>query len=1250
MFEIVGSDILALSDADLRTLVARLSIAELHRQELPVSGVTAGGNQDAPDGGLDVRVEAPDLPAPDFLPRKTTGFQVKKPDMPASAIGDEMKPSGMLRPVIGELADVGGAYIVFSAQGSVADGPLAARRKAMRDAVADHPKAGSLYVDFYDRERMATWANQYPGVAAWVRARTGSELAGWRPVGDWSDGNVENGSPYLENDHACLIDERSNKRERLPIADGIARLREALLQPRQAVRLIGLSGLGKTRLVQALFETGVGKKPLDPALAVYTDYSEQTIPTAREMARRLVDTNQRAILVVDNCNPATHSDLVSICAGNTGRVSLITVEYDVSDDEPERTNVFRLEHTSPALVEEWLKQNFDYVSQVDRGRIATFSDGNFRVARALAGTLQRGETLGQLKDRQLFERIVQQRNLPDQQMMLAAEDLSLLYSFDGENTSNEGELALIGAIRGVTPSQLYAHVAELTRRGIVQSRGRWRAILPHAIANPLASYALRRIPPADFDHFCARLPDRMLKSTSRRLGFLHDDPAASAAVARWLRPAGPLGNLFAIGEIGLDVVRNIAPVAPEAVLAKINIELLGPSGALIVSAKNTQRGRWISLIKALAYDAALFEDAAFALARFIAAEPEDYNHNSATGYFGELFKLYLSGTQATSAARRDVIRHMAASEDADIKSSAVLALDSMLETSHFSSMSNHDFGARPRNFGWQPQTFGEIWDWYDAGVALAVELNQTLPPVRKVLADNVRGIWQHVRSQDALDAASIEMTRHGPWIDGWIGFRQALTFDGGHMPDVVRERLVGIVERLKPNDLLNKARAVVLARSAGGFVDLGSVDSSPLDSWHLADQQAVDLGKAFANEPEMLAIFLLKLYAERTPYRAFHFGEGLAQGAADLARLWSTLLETFKGLPADARNATTLGGYLQGASASPAFVAAALDRVANDAEVARDLTYLQARAGIDRAGIARLSAALDAGKVDAGAFRQIATGVVGTSPGDALAPLLAKLVAHPGGAAIALSILHMAFFCAKSESREYDPDLIACGRGILADASLEDSTPFSDYGAGEVVEVCLTGADGAEAARTLCGRVREGLVTYVLSAYKITHLLNALFAAQPDIALSTFLLGDCDSHLDLQLERHSPLIHMDSGVLSGWADVDPEKRYPLIGQLLSIFEVSGLDEAVRLSPRFLELLEQAPDRIAFLGSAHSRLVPSGWSGSLADVLEKRRAMLGPLAEHRDPTVRSWLENLDTWLPEHIKAERRREAESEGSFE
>jgi hypothetical protein len=74
----------------------------------------------------------------------------------------------------------------------------------------------------------------------------------------------------------------------------------------------------------------------------------------------------------------------------------------------------------------WLERDFDRVSQLDRRRIAEFSDGNFRAARFLAHTVRKGETLASLIDEALFERIFQQRNAPDRQLQNLAEVLALL--------------------------------------------------------------------------------------------------------------------------------------------------------------------------------------------------------------------------------------------------------------------------------------------------------------------------------------------------------------------------------------------------------------------------------------------------------------------------------------------------------------------------------------------------------------------------------------------------------------------------------------------------------------------------------------------------------------------------------------------------------------------------------------------------------------------------------------------------------
>ncbi|MEI8033776.1 MAG: hypothetical protein WCH05_10600 [Chlorobiaceae bacterium] len=1258
MFEVSGSDVANLGDADLRRLVMQLSLAELSAQGCPLSAVIAGGNQDAPDGGLDVRIECPiALSNPDFVPRQLTGFQVKKPDMPASAICEEMRPSNELRDVIRELAEVSGAYIIVSAQGSVADKPLRERRQAIRNALHDLPTASQLHTDFYDRDRLAIWINKYPGVSAWVRSHVGRPLSGWSSVTDWGITGEAVPKPYLFNDKACLVDERSRERKQLTILDGITHLRTALRIPRQCIRLVGLSGLGKTRLVQALFESGVGEDPLDPSLAIYTDYSEGTDPTAHDMARQLIERGQFAILIVDNCNPSTHTELARICSGSASSISLITVEYDVRDDEPERTEVFLLQSSSPELVAEWLKLSFPDISQLDRDKIAEFSDGNFRIARALAETLGKGETLGRLKSHELFQRIFQQRNEPDQHLLRMAEDLSLLYSIDGEDTSKNSELSLVGTIRNVASSSLYGALVELRRRGIVQARGRWRAILPQAIANPLASSALERIPPSDFDRFCLTLTPRMLTSVSRRLSFLHDSCETKALVTRWLCTNGPLGDLIALGEPGLQIVTNLAPVAPDVVLAKLEEVLNSPTADLILEPNAANRMQWIRLIRVLGYDAHMFTTATMLLVRFLVAEPEGNVNKPAYDAFSELFHRLLSGTKATPEQRRQVIKTLALSGVPTLQRCASVALDAILKTHYFFSMSSYDFGARSRDWGWQPKIHQEVWDWYSAAIELAVELEPNLVDVRNILARHVRELWLFDACHDALERAAMIFVKERPWIDGWLAFRAAHRFDGKGMPEEIRLKLEHIIQHLKPSDLLHQARAVVINRANGGWdvADVELDDNDAMRSWEKASLMAQDVGRSLAHDAVVRKEFMGELLVEPHQLRAFECGHGLAEGADDLGEIWREIISDYSIADPTLRNATVLGGFIYGAnSRDKTFASSALEDAINDPSLVPVIPYLQGRVGIDEEGIARLRRAIAKGVLSSSNFYSIANGVVKDSPPDHLADLLEDIGALPEGVEIALDILHMYFFQDGKDDRIHCHRLIEVGRNLLVRADFSKKGVLRDFGMHTVIRMCLAGNEAGDTARQVCINILSASESVYISSHDLSYILKALFETQPFIALDTFLLPQPplrNHHLfDADFGVGTPIEEMDFKILRQWADIDSVLRYPLLGRCISMFGKKNDGEEMEFSSLFLTMLDHAPDKRRFLGNFWDRLHPRSWSGSLANILVRRKAQVIKLAEHSDEDVKGWVADTMPELYRWIENESRRDREREESFE
>src|SRR5690606_665110 len=144
---------------------------------------------------------------------------------------------------------------------------------------------------------------------------------------------------------------------------------------------------------------------------------------------------------------------------------------------------------------------------------------------------------------ELFTRLFQQRHDPDPSLLQTAEVFSLLYSFEGEALEgNDAELPLLASLIGRSATEMFAGVVELRRRDLVQARGKWRAVLPHAIAIRLAKRALQTVPPTLVKSaLIDNASERVVRSFSRRLGYLYGSNEALAIVKGWLAPGGLLG-------------------------------------------------------------------------------------------------------------------------------------------------------------------------------------------------------------------------------------------------------------------------------------------------------------------------------------------------------------------------------------------------------------------------------------------------------------------------------------------------------------------------------------------------------------------------------------------------------------------------------------------------------------------------------------------------------------------------------------
>jgi hypothetical protein len=144
--------------------------------------------------------------------------------------------------------------------------------------------------------------------------------------------------------------------------------------------------------------------------------------------------------------------------------------------------------------------------------------------------------------------------------------------------------------------------------------------------------------------------------------------------------------------------------------------------------------RHLYLLRSLAYDPPLFERSVQALARAAMQSTDEREAKKASDTFVSLFTIYLSGTHATIEQRLGVIERLLRSGEAKARALGLAALDEVLEATHFSSGYRFEFGARSRDYGYQPQNDADVTRWYGAALTLIGRLALTEGVLKAELA------------------------------------------------------------------------------------------------------------------------------------------------------------------------------------------------------------------------------------------------------------------------------------------------------------------------------------------------------------------------------------------------------------------------------------------------------------------------------------------------------------------------------------
>jgi hypothetical protein len=617
-----------------------------------------------------------------------------------------------------------------------------------------------------------------------------------------------------------------------------------------------------------------------------------------------------------------------------------------------------------------------------------------------------------------------------------------------------------------------------------------------------------------------------------------------------------------------------------------------------------------------------------------------------------------------------VIDDLLRSLDAAEQRLGIDALEAMLKTDHFVGTQNFEFGMRSRDYGYHPPTGKDVANWFSTvlGFAEPYALLDGLvgKGVRSAIGREFRGLWTNVSRADELERIAHAIAAKGFWRDGWIGARLTRIYDGDRLPPDVLVRLKTLEEFLRPKDLLDKVRGVVLSDRGGRTIDLDDLDEVENDDVAGAMERAAAtieaLGRDVANDDEAFKVLLSDLMEGNG--KVITFGRGLALGADNPERMWRSIVAQMAA--ANKSTVALLGGFLQGLRVSnPALADALMDEAVEDGVLAEWFPVLQAFVTIDAKATARLHRALELGRAPITAFHNLAWGRASDAvPGPEFKRLLLAINARPGGNSVAMDILSMRIHSDESDKRASVPEVTEVGRSLLAayDFQHQDGRrQREDYELGVVSQASLRGDDGKPIVRKLCRELLAATAKRSASAFEFDDLMTALLKIHPDDVLDELISGDTKARsrsvrLIADFARHhkSPMDSVPDAILLAWCDRDPQARYPFAAAIASLFNQSHDEIPHAWKDIARTLLLKAPDKEAIFREIVGRLHPTGGFGSISSQYESRLKLLNQLDLSDVPILARSLAKAKVELQDEVDAWRKSETERDrarsGRFE
>lgn len=1256
MFEIKFDDIKRLDAIQLTELLKILLYLECQKNGIFESSASVSLNITVPDGGEDGRIEwSEGIERTSWLPSRLCLFQSKaEKSMTKSSFKKAMLTKSKnknIQPQMAAVFDNLGACIFFYGD-SLGKTDKEKRVIGIREALKEAGRADwdTLIIDIYDANKIADWTNEHlPAViqvCKWTNQRIPNSFQTWHGWSEYEDHTL---FKFVETD---------------VMKEKVDEIREAVKEPQKILRVIGLPGLGKSRLVlQALSEPAELRNRV-----VYIDASKKNEDLA-DLIRQHRQRKDRTLFVVDNCELSLHQHLRREITHRESTLSLITIDFDPSEKTGGSDPVICLTECSDSLIRDMLTQVFgSTLTESDLDIVVKFSQGYPLIAALIAKDRKDKKIdAGSLNDDVLLDRLLWGRQQKTEEAFNVISSCALFRRLGYSDTEEEERKLVAKLFAEVDENKFFTHCQHFIGRKIVQKHGDFIMIVPMPLAMRLSADWWRNCSPQKSQDAIKGLTKNLTQALCDQIKMLHYVPEVKELTKNLCGVQGPFGSAEVLNtERGSLLFRAFAVVSPEECVDALT-RIFGSSSKDELLEIKEGRRNLVYTLETLCFREETFTKAARLLLKFATAENEKWANN-ATGQFIELYQLYLPGTMASLEERANLLEQQIETDDTDVILVLMAAAEKAFHLGHFTRSGRPEGPeGKPAEKDYQPKSGKEIHSFWVRCLNILVS-GATHPD--EVIRNKATECIEHIIYpciqkfflDELYDALSkIMALRKSFWTKALQKLDFAVRQSGAKFEGDDKEKIIKLYELLNPKSIEEKINLWV-SKSTWDYMEKGE-DGKYID---LSIERAKEVAEEFSRKKSDWKQ-LLRTMATGQQRNGFAFGKEAAAKTEEVEKLTNIALGVMEEVTDEDGNPAVLGGILSTTKESkPDFVSKELDQIAQNPKLRKYLIPLTCMLGIEKADFYRCANLLVEGKLSAEQFNLFAYGsVLQSLDSNSVSDVARKLIARGGqGPSVALLLLHM--YGHQDEKKKS-----ACFE-VLREAIL----------AIEITELRMSQMDiynWQESCEQLLKRNHDKeLANYILEQmvkvcqledsdlfYEYDHpfiSILQIILKEPYLNEAWLVIGSNLVSGDWRLETRfqwllgkdlsdttqTPgiLFSLPDELLVKWARSNA-KAVLFLARIVPVItrttnhsgEICG-----KIGPLARLLIDEHGDNDAFLSVLSSNIGSFSWTGSETPLYRMRIEALSELTEHPKEKVRTWGTNELEFTKSRLKYSQKRDEE------